>query len=95
LLWPINFSPFVINRQKWINLETFNKKDMSVSTWVGKRVYDTDKDAVEALPSPTTPFSFQSKTKYRNTLGSTLFLALAQEEYAFVPKERDMPWSNV
>jgi hypothetical protein len=24
------------------------------------------------LPLPTTPYSFQSKTKYRNTLGSTL-----------------------
>jgi hypothetical protein len=29
---------------------------------------------------PNTPFPFQSKTKYRNTLESTLVLALAQEE---------------
>jgi hypothetical protein len=35
---------------------------------------------VEALPLATTSFFFQSKTKYRNTLGSTLVLALAQEE---------------
>jgi hypothetical protein len=40
----------------------------------------TDEDAVEALPLPTNPFSFQSKTKYRNTLGRTLVLALAQDE---------------
>jgi hypothetical protein len=40
----------------------------------------TDEDAVEALPLPTTPFFFQSKTKYRNTLGRTLVLVLAQEE---------------
>jgi hypothetical protein len=47
---------------------------------------------VEALPLPYTPFPFQSKTKYRNTLGSTLVIALAQEEkkYAFVPNKRDM-----
>jgi hypothetical protein len=35
---------------------------------------------VEALSWPNTPFPFQSKTKYRNTLKSTLVLALAQEE---------------
>jgi hypothetical protein len=35
---------------------------------------------VEALPLPNTPFSFQSKTKDKNTLGDTLVLALAQEE---------------
>jgi hypothetical protein len=35
---------------------------------------------VEALPLPKTPFPFQSKTKDRNVLGSTLVLALAQEE---------------
>jgi hypothetical protein len=35
---------------------------------------------VEALPLPSTPFPFQSKTKDGNTLGSTLVLTLAQEE---------------
>jgi hypothetical protein len=35
---------------------------------------------VEALPLPTTPFHFQYRTKYRNTLEGTLVLALAQEE---------------
>jgi hypothetical protein len=35
---------------------------------------------VEALSLPNTPFPFQSKTKHRNTLESTLVLALAQEE---------------
>jgi hypothetical protein len=80
LLWPINFFPFGIKRQKQRNLEACNKKDMNVSTWVGQWVYDTDEDAVEALPLPTTPFSFESKTKYRNTLGNTLVLDLAQEE---------------
>jgi hypothetical protein len=43
------------------------------------RAKDTDKYGAEALPLPITPFPFQSKTKYRNTLGSTLILALAQE----------------
>jgi hypothetical protein len=80
LLCPINFSPFGIKRQKQRNLEAFNKKDMKVNTWVGQRVYDTDEDVVEALPLPTTPFPFKSKNKYRNTLGSILVLALAQEE---------------
>jgi hypothetical protein len=80
LLWPINFSPFGIKHEKQRNLEAFNKKDMKVNTWVGQRVYNTDEDVVEALPLPTTPFPFQSKTKYRNTLGSTLGLALVQEE---------------
>jgi hypothetical protein len=47
---------------------------------LGKEVFDTDRDAVEALPMPSTPFSIQSNTKYRNTLGSTLVLASAQEE---------------
>jgi hypothetical protein len=41
---------------------------------------DTDKYGAEALPLPTTSFPFQCKTKYRNTLGSTLVLDLAQEE---------------
>ena len=53
---------------------------MNVNTWVGQRVYDTDENIVEALPLPTTPFPFQSKSKSRNTLGSILVLALAQEE---------------
>jgi hypothetical protein len=35
---------------------------------------------VEAFPLPVTVFPFQSKTKYENTLGSILVLALAQEE---------------
>ena len=53
---------------------------MNVNTWVGQMVYDSDENIVEALPLLTTLFLFQSKTKYRNTLGSTLVLALAQEE---------------
>jgi hypothetical protein len=44
---------------------------------------------VKALPLPNTPFPFQSKTKHRNVLGSTLVLALAQKKkYAFVPNEK-------
>jgi hypothetical protein len=35
---------------------------------------------VEALPLPSTLFPFQSKIKYRNTPGSIVVLALAQEE---------------
>jgi hypothetical protein len=35
---------------------------------------------VEALPLPNPPFPFQSKTNHRDTHGSMLFLALAQEE---------------
>jgi hypothetical protein len=80
LLWPINFSPIGIKRQKRRNLEAFNKKDMNVNAWLGQRVYDTDENVVETLPFPTTPFPFQPKTKNENTLGSTLVLALAQEE---------------
>jgi hypothetical protein len=45
-----------------------------------ERKYDTDRVKVEALPLPITPFPFQSKTKHRNTFGSTLVLALVQEE---------------
>jgi hypothetical protein len=41
---------------------------------------DTDRVVVEALPLPNTPFPLQSKTKDKNTLGNSLFLALAQEE---------------
>ena len=53
---------------------------MNVNTWVGQRKYDTDRVVVEALPLPITSFPFQSKTKDRNILGSTLVLALIQEE---------------
>jgi hypothetical protein len=45
------------------------------------RAKDTDKYGAEVLPLRTTSFPFQCKTKDRNTLGSTLVLALAQEEY--------------
>ena len=41
---------------------------------------DIDRVIVEALPLPNTPFPFQSKTNHRDTHGSTLVLALAQEE---------------
>jgi hypothetical protein len=44
------------------------------------RAKDIDKYGAEALPLPTTPFPFQFKTKYRNTLKSILASALAQEE---------------
>jgi hypothetical protein len=44
------------------------------------RANDTDEYGVEALHLPITPFPFQSKTKCRNILGSTLVLASAQEE---------------
>jgi hypothetical protein len=53
---------------------------MKVNALVGKRVYNTDESVVEALPLAITQFPFQSKTQYRNTLGRTLVLALAQEE---------------
>jgi hypothetical protein len=43
-------------------------------------INDTDRVVVEALPLPNAPFPFQYKTKHRNTLGSTLVPALAQEE---------------
>jgi hypothetical protein len=36
---------------------------------------------MEVFPLPATPFPFQFKTKYRDRLGSTLVLTLAQEEY--------------
>jgi hypothetical protein len=44
------------------------------------RAKDTDEYGVEALPLPITSFPFQFKTKYGNTLESTLVLALEQEE---------------
>jgi hypothetical protein len=64
--------------------------NVSESLWVGQRINDTDRVVVEALPLPNTPFPFQSKTNHRDALGNTLVLALAQEEYAFLPNERDM-----
>jgi hypothetical protein len=48
--------------------------------WVRQRMNDTDRVGVEALLLPNTPFSFQSKTNHRDTTGSILVLALAQEE---------------
>jgi hypothetical protein len=53
---------------------------MNESSLVGQRINDTNIVIVETLPLPNTPFAFQSKTKDSNTLGSTLVLALAQEE---------------
>ena len=44
------------------------------------RAKETNEYGAEALPLPTTSFPFQFKTKYRNTCGSILVLALAQEE---------------
>jgi hypothetical protein len=58
--------------------EKFNSQIRGVT--VGQRINDTDRVVVEALPLPITLFPFQSKTKDSNTLGSTLVLALAQEE---------------
>jgi hypothetical protein len=43
-------------------------------------INDTDRVVLKALPLSNTLFSFQSMTKDRNTLESTLVLALAQEE---------------
>jgi hypothetical protein len=43
-------------------------------------INDTDRAIVEAFLLPNTPFPFQSKTKHRDTLESTLVLAVAQEE---------------
>jgi hypothetical protein len=43
-------------------------------------INDTDRVGVEAFPLPNTPFVFQFKTNHRNTHGSTLVLALTQEE---------------
>jgi hypothetical protein len=83
LLWAYYSLPFGIKRQKQRELEAYYslpKKDMNESSWVGQRINDTDRVVVEALPLPNTPFPFQSKTKDSNTLGSTLVLALAQEE---------------
>jgi hypothetical protein len=45
---------------------------------------------VEVLSLPNTLFPFQSKTNHRDILENTLVLALTQEEYVFVPNEKDM-----
>jgi hypothetical protein len=76
LVWPINFSPLALsakNREIDRSLKRYESKYMS-------RSKDTNEYGAEALPLPTTPFPCQFKTKYRNTLGSTLVLALAQKE---------------
>jgi hypothetical protein len=49
LLWPINFSPLALSAKKQRNREVFYKKDMKVSTWVGQRIYNTDRVVVEAF----------------------------------------------
>jgi hypothetical protein len=72
--------PLALSAKNEENLEAFNNKDMKVSAWVGQRIYDTARVVVEALALPKTPFPFQSKTKQRDPLESTLVLALAQEE---------------
>jgi hypothetical protein len=46
----------------------------------GQRVNDTERVVVEVLPLSNTSFPFQSKTNHGDTHGSTLVLALAQEE---------------
>jgi hypothetical protein len=61
------------NREIERSLRRYESKYMSGTN-------DTDKYGAKALPLPITPFPFQSKTKYRKTLGSTLVLALAQGE---------------
>jgi hypothetical protein len=53
---------------------------MNESSCVGQRINDTDRVVVEALPLLNTLFPFQSRTNHRNTHGSTLVLAVAQEE---------------
>jgi hypothetical protein len=44
------------------------------------RAKGTDEYEAEALHLPITRFPFQFKTKYKNILGSTLVLALAQKK---------------
>jgi hypothetical protein len=60
------------NREIERSLKRYESKYMS-------RAKDTDEYGAEALPLPATSFPFQFKTKYRNTLGRTIVLALAQE----------------
>jgi hypothetical protein len=62
-------------KSRGLSQERYECKYMS---WA--KVFDTYGDTMEALPFPTTLFSFQSKTKYRDTLGSTLVLSVEQEE---------------
>jgi hypothetical protein len=62
-----------IDKSRCLYQERYESKYMS-------RAKDTDEYRAEALPLPTTSFPFQCKTKYRNTLGTTLVLALAQED---------------
>ena len=69
-----------LSAKKWRSLEVFNKKDMNVIHELGKEYLIPNDYAVKALPLPSTPFPFQSKTKYRNTLGGILVFALVQEE---------------
>jgi hypothetical protein len=54
--------------------------NMNESLLGGQRINDTDIVVVEALPLPKTLFPFQSKTNNRDTHGSILVFALAQEE---------------
>jgi hypothetical protein len=61
------------NREIKRSLKRYESKYMS-------RAKDSNEYGAKALPLPSTSFPFQCKTKYRNTLGSTLVLALAQEE---------------
>jgi hypothetical protein len=82
---PIISPPLAISAENEETLEAYYflplcKKNMNESSWGWQRINDTDRVIVEALPLPWTPFPFQSKTKDRNILGSTLVLALAQEE---------------
>jgi hypothetical protein len=79
---PINFSPLtLIAKNEELERPTNSAPlNMNESLSVGQRINDTDIVVVEALPLPNTTFPFQSKTKDKNTLGSTLVLALAQEE---------------
>jgi hypothetical protein len=72
-------------------LKAFTTKYIIEVHELGKRLLIPNEQAMEAFPLPATPFPFQSKTKYRNRLGSTLVLALSQKnkKYAFVPNERD------
>jgi hypothetical protein len=61
------------NREIERSLKRYESKYMS-------RAKDTNKYGAKTLSLPTTPFPFQFKTKYRNTIRNTLVLALAQEE---------------
>jgi hypothetical protein len=56
-----------IDKSRGIYHEKYESKYMS-------RAKDTDEYEAEALPLPITPFPFQFKTKYENTLGSTVLI---------------------